>query len=149
MPGRRTRDRTRTAGSSRGSPPRTGDRGPCATTFDDLASAAVRAARLADPEARVETQGEVLVVRDFLDAYVLEWTVHHLDLVAHLPGVPGPPDDGLAASRATVEALLGEPVPAALADADALRVVTGRRAPTAAERAALGPLVDRLPVTLG
>lgn len=116
---------------------------------DDLLAAAGRAAGLADPAAVVGTQGETLTVRDFLDAYVLEWTVHHLDLVAHLPSAAGPPEATLAASRTLLEALLGAPVPPSLADPDALRVVTGRRAPTAAERAALGPLATRLPLSLG
>ncbi|MCO7275148.1 maleylpyruvate isomerase N-terminal domain-containing protein [Cellulosimicrobium cellulans] len=116
---------------------------------DDLLAAAGRAAELADPGARVGTQGETLTVRDFLDAYVLEWTVHHLDLVAHLPAAADPPAETLAASSALLEALLGAPVPPSLADPDALRVVTGRRAPTAAEREDLGPLAARLPVSLG
>lgn len=116
---------------------------------DDLLSAAGRAGELADPTAVVGTQGETLTVRDFLDAYVLEWTVHHLDLVAHLSAAAGPPEATLAASRTLLEALLGAPVPPSLADADALRVVTGRRAPTDAERAALRPLAARLPLSLG
>jgi general stress protein 26 len=116
---------------------------------DDLLSAAGRAGELADPTAVVGTQGETLTVRDFLDAYVLEWTVHHLDLVAHLPAAAGPPEATLAASRTLLEALLGAPVPPSLADADAPRVVTGRRAPTDAERAALRPLAARLPLSLG
>ncbi|MGN6240483.1 MAG: maleylpyruvate isomerase N-terminal domain-containing protein [Cellulosimicrobium cellulans] len=116
---------------------------------DDLLAAAGRAAELADPTAVVGTQGETLTVRDLLDAYVLEWTVHHLDLVAHVAAAADPPAEALAASRALVEALLGAPVPPSLADPDALRVVTGRRAPTAAERAALGPLATRLPLSLG
>lgn len=75
--------------------------------LDDVGSAAERAADLADPHARVGTQGQVLTVGDYLDAYVLEWTLHHLDLVAHLPGVPGPPAAGLARSRAMLEDITG------------------------------------------
>lgn len=40
--------------------------------LDDVGSAAGRAAALADPEARVGTGGQVLTVRDYLGAYVLE-----------------------------------------------------------------------------
>lgn len=58
--------------------------------LDDVGSAAGRAARLADPACRVATKDQVLTVGDYLSAYVLEWTLHHLDLVTHLPGVAGP-----------------------------------------------------------
>ncbi|MBW8482919.1 maleylpyruvate isomerase N-terminal domain-containing protein [Actinomadura parmotrematis] len=117
--------------------------------FDDVGSAAGRAAELADPAARVATQDEVLTVGDYLSAYVLEWTVHHLDLVAGLPGVAGPPAEGLVAARALLEEVAGSPFPAAIADADALLIGTGRRAPTPAEAAELGDFAARLPLGLG
>ncbi|KAA0942607.1 maleylpyruvate isomerase family protein [Streptomyces apricus] len=53
--------------------------------LDDVGGAAGRAAVLADPAARVGTRDEVLTAGDYLSAYVLEWTLHHLDLIAHLP----------------------------------------------------------------
>ncbi|MGV9900000.1 maleylpyruvate isomerase N-terminal domain-containing protein, partial [Streptomyces tendae] len=53
--------------------------------LDDVGSAAGRAAALADPAGRVGTQGQVLTAGDYLCAYVLEWSLHHLDLIAHLP----------------------------------------------------------------
>jgi mycothiol maleylpyruvate isomerase-like protein len=114
--------------------------------LDDLGAAAGRAATLADPALRVSTRDEVLTVGDYLSAYVLEWTLHHLDLVAHLPGRAGPPAEGLARSRAMLEEIAGTPIPAALSDRDALLVGTGRRAPSDEERAALGP---GLPLVLG
>src|SRR5690606_2981753 len=119
--------------------------------LDDVGSAAGRAAVLADPAARVSTQGAVLTVADYLSAYVLEWALHHLDLVADLPGtvdVPGPSADTLAAARELLERIAGEPFPAAWPDADALLVGTGRRVPTDTERAQLGPLADRVPLVL-
>lgn len=54
-------------------------------------SAAGRAAALADPALRVSTQDKVLTAGDYLSAYVLEWTPHHLDLTAHLPSAAAPP----------------------------------------------------------
>ncbi|MGW4346719.1 maleylpyruvate isomerase N-terminal domain-containing protein [Streptomyces sp. NPDC004690] len=117
--------------------------------LDDVGSAAGRAAGLADPDRRVTTRDEVLTTRDYLGAYVLEWTLHHLDLVAHLPGVAGPPAQGLARTREMLERIAGAPFPAALSDTDALLIGTGRRAPTDAERAALGELTERLPLYLG
>ena len=93
----------------------------------------------------VRTQDTVLTVGDHLSAYVVEGTPHHLDLAAHLPWAAGPPAGTLAATRALLERIAGTPLPAALADRDALLVATGRRAPTAAETAAPGDLATRLP----
>ncbi|MFH8798320.1 maleylpyruvate isomerase N-terminal domain-containing protein [Streptomyces sp. NPDC017936] len=118
--------------------------------LDDVGSAAGRAAALADPGLRVATRDQVLTVGDYLGAYVLEWTLHHLDLVAHLPHAAGPPAEGLARSREMLEEIAGAAFPASFSDADALLVGTGRRAPTDAERAALGePAARRLPFVLG
>ncbi|MEU3464030.1 maleylpyruvate isomerase N-terminal domain-containing protein [Streptomyces sp. NPDC006733] len=117
--------------------------------LDDVGSAAGRAAELADPGLRVATQGEVLTAGDYLAAYVLEWTLHHLDLVAHLPAAPRPPAEGLARSRALLERIAGAAFPASFDDTDALLVGTGRRAATEAERAALGELAPKLPLVLG
>ncbi|MFF8569171.1 maleylpyruvate isomerase N-terminal domain-containing protein [Streptomyces albidoflavus] len=117
--------------------------------LDDVGSAAGRAAGLADPALRVSTQDKVLTAGDYLCAYVLEWTLHHLDLTAHLPSAALPPAETLAAARASLETIAGAPFPASLSDEAALRVGTGRRAPTGAERAALGELAAKLPFVLG
>ncbi|WP_406345998.1 maleylpyruvate isomerase N-terminal domain-containing protein [Streptomyces sp. NBC_00648] len=117
--------------------------------LDDVGSAAGRAAELADPGARVGTQDMVLTVGDYLSAYVLEWTLHHLDLIAHLPDAAEPPAQGLAHSRAMLEEIAGAAFPASFTDKDALLIGTGRRAPTEAEKAELGELAARLPFVLG
>lgn len=125
--------------------------------LDDVGSAAGRAAQLADPGARVSTRDEVLTVGDFLSAYVLEWTLHHLDLIAHLPSAAQPPAEppaeALAAVRATLEKIAGTPFPASFSasfsDTDALLVGTGRRTPTDEEKAALGDFAARLPLVIG
>jgi uncharacterized protein (TIGR03083 family) len=117
--------------------------------FDDVGSAAGRAAELADPTLRVRTRGEVLTAADYLTAYVLEWTLHHLDLTAHLPAIAGPPAEGLARSRELLETIAGAAFPASLSDADALLIGTGRRAPTDAEKGALGELTAKVPLVLG
>ncbi|MFD8688695.1 maleylpyruvate isomerase N-terminal domain-containing protein [Streptomyces sp. NPDC059651] len=117
--------------------------------LDDVGSAAGRAAGLADPAARVGTRDEVLTVGEYLTTYVLEWTLHHLDLIAHLPDAVEPPAEGLARSRALLEAIAGASFPASLPDRDALLIGTGRRAPTEAETAGLGDLAARLPLILG
>ena len=117
--------------------------------LDDVGSAAGRAAELADPSVRVSTRGEVLTTRDYLSAYVPEWTLHHLDLTAHLPDAAEPPADGLAQSREMLEKIAGAAFPASFSDKDALLVGTGRRVPSDAEKAELGELVTKLPLVLG
>ncbi|MEO3806816.1 maleylpyruvate isomerase N-terminal domain-containing protein [Nonomuraea sp. B1E8] len=117
--------------------------------LDDVGSAAGRAAELADPRRRVATQDMVLTAGDYLSAYVLEWTLHHLDLIAHLPDAEEPPAEGLARSREMLEKIAGTAFPASLSDKDALLVGTGRRAATGAEKAALGDLAARLPFVIG
>ncbi|WP_329793321.1 maleylpyruvate isomerase N-terminal domain-containing protein [Lentzea sp. DG1S-22] len=113
---------------------------------DDVGQAALRAAGLADPTLKVSTQDMVLCTAGYLNAYVWEWTLHHLDLVAHLPHVPGPPADALARCREVLERVAGA-FPATWSDVDVLLVGTGRRPATAAERAELGE--RRIPYVLG
>ncbi|MEU2236696.1 maleylpyruvate isomerase N-terminal domain-containing protein [Streptomyces vietnamensis] len=117
--------------------------------LDDVGSAAGRAAVLADPGLAVGTRGEVLTVGDYLSAYVLEWTLHHLDLVAQLRRAPRPPAESLAAARELLERIAGAPFPAELSDTDALLVGTGRRMPSSTERGALSEAAVRFPLSLG
>ncbi|WP_406118517.1 maleylpyruvate isomerase N-terminal domain-containing protein [Streptomyces sp. NBC_00989] len=117
--------------------------------LDDVGSAAGRAARLVDPGLRVSTQDEVLTAGDYLSAYVLEWTLHHLDLVAHLPDAAGPSPESLAGARELLERIAGATFPSSFSDTDALLVGTGRRAPSDAEKARLGSLDTELPLVLG
>ncbi|MGK5629498.1 maleylpyruvate isomerase N-terminal domain-containing protein [Streptomyces sp. URMC 123] len=117
--------------------------------LDDVGSAAGRAAALVDPRLRVRTRDQVLTAGDYLSAYVLEWTLHHLDLIAHLPGAAEPPAEGLARSREMLEKIARAAFPASFSDRDALLVGTGRRAPTEAQKADLGGLATRLPLVLG
>ena len=116
--------------------------------LDDVGSAAGRAAELADPAAVVATNDKILTAGDYLSAYVLEWTLHHLDLVAHLHDAPPPPSEALARAREMLEKLAGAPFPASFSDTTALLVGTGRRAATAAETAELAGLAPRLPLVL-
>ncbi|MFE0456018.1 maleylpyruvate isomerase N-terminal domain-containing protein [Streptomyces sp. NPDC058914] len=117
--------------------------------LDDVGSAAGRAAELADPALRVSTRDEVLTAGDYLSAYVLEWTLHHLDLVAHLPDAAGPGTEALARSREMLEKIAGAAFPASFSDEDALLVGTGRRVPTEEEKTGLGELAAKLPLVLG
>lgn len=117
--------------------------------LDDVGSAAGRAAGLAGPGLRVGTRDEVFAVADYLSVYVLESTLHHLDLIAHLPAAPPPPAEGLARARELLEAIAGTAIPSSFSDRDALLIGTGRRAPTEPEKAELGELAPRFPLFLG
>jgi Mycothiol maleylpyruvate isomerase N-terminal domain len=117
--------------------------------LDDVGSAAARAAELCDPRLHVRTKGEVLTAHDYLSAYVLEWTLHHLDLIAHLPGAAKPPTEGLAASRAMLEEIAGASFPESLSDQDVLLIGTGRRIASDAEKSRLSDLAAKLPFVLG
>jgi uncharacterized protein (TIGR03083 family) len=112
----------------------------------ETAAAAVVAASAADPAQAVSTQGHVLTSADLLTTLAVEATVHHLDLVVALPAAPGPSTAGLAAVRATLDGLLGRPVPLAWSDEQYARAATGRAELTGAERAALGPDAERFPL---
>jgi hypothetical protein len=117
--------------------------------LNDVGSAAGRAAELADPNLLVSTRDQVLAVGDYLSAYVLEWTLHHLDLIEHLPDAADPPTEGLTRSRGMLEKIAGIAFPASFSDKDVLLIGTGRRAPTDAQLTRLGGLAAKLPVVLG
>lgn len=113
--------------------------------LDDVGAAAGRAAELVDPSLLVSTQGQVLTAGDFLSAYVVEWTLHHLDLL--VPG-GGPPVEGLRRTREMFEAIAGV-FPSSWSDVAVLLVGTGRRVPSTVEIAELGDLAAKLPFVLG
>lgn len=112
----------------------------------ETAAAAVRAAVATDPELRVATQGHVLTAADLMTTLAVEASIHHLDLVPHLPDAPGPSATGLAAVRTTLDGLLGRPVPLDWTDEHYARAATGRAPLTETERRSLGPDADRLPL---
>jgi uncharacterized protein (TIGR03083 family) len=117
--------------------------------LDDVGAAAGRAAELVDPGLRVSTRGQVITAGDYLSAYVLEWTLHHLDLIVQLPNAAPPPADALACSRRMLEEIAGVAFPASFSDTHALLVGTGRRAPTVTEQAELTTAGAKVPLYVG
>jgi uncharacterized protein (TIGR03083 family) len=106
----------------------------------EAAAAAVRAVTAADPAAVVTTQGHSLTVTDLASTLVVEATLHHLDLVRHLPGAAGPSAGGLAETRRVIEALVGRGL-GGWSDERVALVATGRAEPTGQERRDLGDAV--------
>ncbi|MFE2459163.1 maleylpyruvate isomerase N-terminal domain-containing protein [Streptomyces sp. NPDC059402] len=109
-------------------------------------AAAARAAGAAAADRPVGTQGHVLTAGDLMITLAVEATVHHLDLTVALPAAPGPAPAGLAAVRATLDGLLGRPVPIDWGDEHYARAATGRAPLTAAEQHALGADAARFPL---
>ena len=108
--------------------------------YGEAAAGAVHAVGHADPASVVGTQGLALTVADLASTLAVEATLHHVDLVRHLPGAPGPTAEGLAEVRRVGEALLGTELPGWTDERVAL-VATGRADPTDDERADLGDAV--------
>jgi hypothetical protein len=111
-----------------------------------LTGAALRQARVAVADQRLDFQEHVLPAGDFLATWVVEAAVHHLDLTVELPDAPPPVPASLAVTRDTLDALLGGQAPVAWDDATYALKGTGRLPLTDAERGALGSLSERFPL---
>jgi hypothetical protein len=112
----------------------------------ETARAAVHAARHSDPRALVGTQGHALAVDDLLSTLVVEAAIHHLDLVVHLPHVPGPTAAPLAEARRVVDELASRPFPREWSDGGVVLLGTGRSQPTPEQAEALGTVAGELPL---
>jgi hypothetical protein len=113
-------------------------------TYAETAAAALTLAGRASPDDLLATQGHVLSVDHLLATLVVEATIHHLDMSVDLGGA-GPRPEPVAITRATLDALLGRPTPAAW-NRQWVRAATGRSELTEERRSYLGAEVDRLPL---
>jgi Mycothiol maleylpyruvate isomerase N-terminal domain len=119
--------------------------GALAWEWRETAAAACRAAR-ACPHPAVTTQGHVLTTADFIATLAVEAAVHYLDLTVGLPSAPPPDALSLALVRRVLDGLLGTPMPGGWDDRAYALKGTGRMPVTGADRSAIGPLADRLPL---
>jgi Mycothiol maleylpyruvate isomerase N-terminal domain len=119
--------------------------GALAWEWRETSAAAVRAAR-ACPHPAVTTQGHVLATADFIATLVVEAAVHYLDVIVGLASAPPPDAASLALVRRVLDGLLGTPLPGDWDDRTYALKGTGRLELTDAERSAIGPLADRLPL---
>ena len=115
------------------------------TVYRETLQAVVALSSRVDPSAVAPTQGHTLRVDHLLATLVTEAALHHLDLVAHLPG-SGPSAKALAVVRSTLDGLLGRPTPADWDDTTWALTGTGRQAAGPRERSALGLDANRLPL---
>ena len=67
-------------------------------------------------------QGHVFAAGDFLAVWAVEDVVHHLDLLSDEPAPP----NALRLARATIEALIAQPLPGVCGDEEAVLMGTGR-----------------------
>jgi hypothetical protein len=119
--------------------------GYLSSTYAETTTAVRSLARRTPLDATVSTQGHVLRVDDLISTLVVEAAVHHLDLIVDLSR-PGPAPAALAVVRATLDGLIGRPMPADWADDEWALVATGRLPATAAHRDILGADLSRLPL---
>lgn len=114
--------------------------------FADTATAAAGVSRRA-PAGRFRIQGHVMEAEDILAMWTVELVVHQLDLIAYLPGRPGPLPEALALTAQTLDGLLaGAKRPPSWDDVMYVLKGTGRVALDAADREALGEQAAALPV---
>lgn len=112
----------------------------------ETTGALLNAAATADAGTVVATQGHRLLVGDLLHTLAVEATIHHLDLLAGLPGAPLPSSLGLAATRRALDGLLGHRPKPRWDTARYIRVATGRATASTEELAALGADAARFPL---
>jgi uncharacterized protein (TIGR03083 family) len=74
--------------------------------FRSRVGAAARAVERA-PSGRFRFQGHVIEAQDMVAIWAVEFTVHHLDLTAGLPGIPPPAAGALQLACLTLERLTG------------------------------------------
>ena len=90
-------------------------------------AAAVRRGVVSYEDRRCLWQGHVFAAGDYLAIWAVEDVVHHLDLLTAEPA----PASALTLARATIEALIEQPLPATISDEGATLIGTGRSpAPT-------------------
>ena len=111
---------------------------PSAATapMHDVYSAVMRGVTVCE-DRQYLWQGHVLAAGDFLTIWAVEVVVHQLDLLSDAPV----PSSVLKLARATIEALIDEPLPTTWTDIEATLIGTGRTAAPAGS----GTIATRLP----
>jgi hypothetical protein len=114
--------------------------------FADTARAAAGVSRQA-PAGRFRFQGHVMEAEDILAMWATELALHHLDLIAFLPGHPGPLPEALALTARTLDSLVGDGGrPSSWDDVTYALKATGRVPLDPPDREFLGHLAGQYPV---
>ena len=112
----------------------------------ETSTAVIQAAPTLSVDQVVRTQGHTLASNDLLRTLSVEATIHHLDLIVHLPSADKPAAFGLADVRRVLDGLLGHQVAVQWADEHYARAATGRVQLTDAEQRQLGQDASRFPL---
>jgi uncharacterized protein (TIGR03083 family) len=112
--------------------------------FTDTARAAAGVS-LRAPSSRFRIQEHVMEAEDILAIWTVELVVHHLDLIAHLPGRPGPLPEAVTLTARTLDGLLGTARPPAWDDLTYVLKGTGRLPLDAADLDVLGERAAGIP----
>jgi uncharacterized protein (TIGR03083 family) len=112
--------------------------------FADTARAAAAISRTARP-GNYRTLGHVMASGDVLAIWVVEYVLHHMDLIAHLPGKPGPLPEAVRLVTATLDGLLGGPRPPSWDEPTYARKGSGRALLDEADLAFLGDRAKAYP----
>ena len=112
--------------------------------LSEVAKAAIGAC-LDARDGRVTFQEHVCEVDDFLAMWVVEFALHHLDLLVAVPDRPGPPDDALELAATTLDAVIGGERPAFWDRSTYVLKGSGRATLTAEEGELLGPAAHGYP----
>jgi uncharacterized protein (TIGR03083 family) len=105
--------------------------------FTDAAAAAAAASRNA-PTGRFRFQGHILEADDLLAMWTVEFALHQLDLIAELPGHPGPLPEAVSLVVATLDGLVGSRRPSSWDEVTYALKGTGRVPLDAADTEFLG-----------
>jgi len=113
--------------------------------FTDTTRAAAGVSRQA-PAGRFRFQEHVMAAEDILAMWTVEFVVHHLDLIAHLPGRPGPLPEAVALTARTLDGLFDDARrPGSWDDVTYVLKGTGRLPLDDEEQAVLGELAACYP----
>ncbi|HET9059074.1 MAG TPA: maleylpyruvate isomerase N-terminal domain-containing protein [Acidimicrobiales bacterium] len=112
--------------------------------FRSRVGAAARAVERA-PHGRFRFQGHVMEAQDMAAMWAVEFAVHHLDLMAQIPGLPPPAPGALSLACATLDRLTGAKRPNLWSPETYVLKGTGRLRLTPEDAAALAGCAGAFP----
>jgi hypothetical protein len=112
--------------------------------FDDSAGAAQLASAHA-PNGRISFQSHVMLIDDFLSMWVIEFGVHHFDLIFELDNRLSPSKDVVRFLVSTLQTLTGTTEIQGWDDLSFIRKATGREPLNSDDLQKLGKNKDRFP----
>lgn len=116
------------------------------TLFTDAWKQTSRICAAHHPTRRLEAGGRALTVDAYLLTRLMSVAAHGLDVAITLSQPPWTTPHALRELCPVLTDLLGQAAPSTWTDQDLLEIGAGRRPPTEADRAQLGPIAARFPL---